>query len=73
MQVRGRLDSPPGRVEAKLRHRSPAVAAEVTATPTGFELQLDEPAYGVAPGQTAVLYSDDAVVGVGVIVAATGK
>ncbi len=73
VQVRGRLDSPPGRVEAKLRHRSPAVAAEVTVTPSGFELLLDEPAYGVAPGQTAVLYRDDAVVGAGVIVSSAGK
>jgi tRNA-specific 2-thiouridylase len=36
----------------------------------GFELRLDEPAYGVAPGQAAVLYSGDAVVGWGVITAA---
>ena len=73
VKVRGRLHAEPGRVEAKLRHRSPPVAANVTVTPSGFELLLDEPAYGVAPGQTAVLYSDDAVVGVGVIVSASGK
>jgi hypothetical protein len=28
---------------------------------------LDEPAYGVAPGQAAVLYEDDVVVGAGTI------
>ena len=33
----------------------------------GFRLQLDEPAYGVAPGQAAVLYDRDAVVGAGLI------
>ena len=33
----------------------------------GFELQLDEPAYGVARGQAAVLYDGDAVVGCGTI------
>ena len=55
------------RVEAKLRYRSPAVAAAVTATGDGFVLELDEPVDAVAPGQVAVLYDDDAVVGAGVI------
>ena len=31
----------------------------------GFELELDEPAYGVAAGQAAVLYDGDTVVGAG--------
>ena len=33
----------------------------------GFRLKLAEPAYGVAQGQTAVLYEGDAVVGSGVV------
>jgi tRNA-specific 2-thiouridylase len=69
VEVRGRLDRDTRRVEAKLRHRSPAVAATVSRSPSGFELILDEPFYGVAPGQTAVLYDDVAVVGAGTIVA----
>jgi tRNA-specific 2-thiouridylase len=32
-----------------------------------LELELDEPAYGVAPGQAAVLYDGDVIVGGGVI------
>ena len=68
--VRGRLHAPAARVEAKLRYRSPAVAAAVEPTARGFRLLLDEPAYGVAPGQTAVLYEDDAVVGAGTVLAA---
>ncbi len=48
VEVRGRLRAPAGRVEAKLRYRSPAVAATVTRRPDGFALALDEPAYGVA-------------------------
>lgn len=68
--VRGRLSTRGTRVEAKLRYRSPAVPATVAATERGFELTLDEPAYGVAPGQTAVLYAGDVVVGAGVILAA---
>ncbi len=71
VQVRGKLEGAGGRVEVKLRHRSPAVPATVFEVATGFELVLDEPAFGVAPGQTAVLYDDDAVVGSGVIVGAT--
>jgi tRNA-uridine 2-sulfurtransferase len=70
VQVRGRLDGAPTRVEAKLRHRSPAIAATVAPLRSGFELLLDEPAYGVARGQTAVLYADGAVVGAGTIVGA---
>jgi tRNA-specific 2-thiouridylase len=68
--VRGRLHRDARRVEAKLRHRSPAVAATVASTPRGFELLLDEPFYGVAPGQTAVLYDEDVIVGAGTIVSA---
>ncbi len=44
--------------------------ASVERSARGFELFLDEPFFGVAPGQTAVLYDDDAVVGAGTIVAA---
>jgi tRNA-specific 2-thiouridylase len=68
VQARGRLLTDAVRVEAKLRYRSPAVAATITPRDGGFELDLDEPAYGVAPGQTAVLYADGAVVGSGTIV-----
>jgi len=65
--ARGRLYEEVGRAEAKLRHASPPVGASVTVRPRGFELELDEPAYGVAPGQAAVLYDGDAVVGCGVV------
>jgi tRNA-specific 2-thiouridylase len=68
--VRGRLYADVERVEAKLRYRSPAVGATVDPTPRGFQLELDEPAYGVAAGQAAVLYAGDAVVGYGLIAAA---
>ena len=39
----------------------------VEPTPEGFRLTLEEPAYGVATGQTAVLYEGDVVVGSGTI------
>ena len=56
VSVRGRLlrACDAGRGEAPLplaRGRRP-----VEPTARGFRLELDEPAYGVAPGQTAVLY-----------------
>jgi tRNA-specific 2-thiouridylase len=63
----GRLYVDVDRAEAKLRYRSPSVPARVASVPRGFELELDEPAYGVAPGQAAVLYEGDAVVGCGVV------
>jgi tRNA-specific 2-thiouridylase len=63
----GRLYVSATRVEAKLRYRSPAIAASVEECRGGFLLALDEPAHGVARGQAAVLYEDDAVVGAGII------
>jgi tRNA-uridine 2-sulfurtransferase len=63
----GRLYAPVERADVKLRYRSRAVAAGVAAKDRGFELVLDEPAFGVARGQAAVLYEDDAVVGCGII------
>jgi tRNA-specific 2-thiouridylase len=65
--ARGRLYVPVARVTAKVRYRSPAVGATVAPTTRGFRLDLDEPAYGVAAGQTAVLYEGDCVVGAGLV------
>ena len=70
VSARGRLFASADRVEAKLRYRSPAVAASVEQTSTGFRLRLDEPAYGVARGQAAVLYDGDVVVGSGLVTSA---
>ena len=71
--VRGSLHVPVERADAKLRHRSPAVAARVVPMPEGFRLELEEPAYGVAAGQVAALYDGDAVVGCGVVLAGAGN
>jgi tRNA-specific 2-thiouridylase len=67
VEARGRLYVDAERVEAKLRYRSPAVPATVTKHDAGFRLELDRPAYGVARGQTAVLYEEGVVVGAGLI------
>ena len=70
VEVDGTLRRPVERVEVKLRYRSPAVAARVEEVGDGFVLHLDEPAEGVAPGQVAVLYLGDLVVGAGTILRA---
>jgi tRNA-uridine 2-sulfurtransferase len=67
VDVAGSLYLPVERAEVKVRHRSPAVAAGVETTEEGFRLELGSPVYGVAPGQAAVLYEGDAVVGAGLI------
>ncbi len=67
--VRGAtLHRPGGRVDqVRLRYHSPALACRVAEVPAGhhaeLELELGEPAFGVAPGQTACLMSGDTVVG----------
>jgi tRNA-specific 2-thiouridylase len=70
VSARGRLFVAIERADAKLRYRAPTVAASVERTSRGFRLKLDDPAYGVARGQAAVLYEDDVVVGSGVITSA---
>jgi tRNA-uridine 2-sulfurtransferase len=67
VSAQGRLHLPVERAEVKVRYRSEPIPAGVTETVDGFRLELDEPAFGVARGQFAVLYLDDAVVGAGAI------
>ncbi len=68
--ARGRLFAPAERVDVKLRYRSPAVPGSVEPTARGFRIRLDEPAYGVARGQAAVLYDGEVVVGSGLVTSA---
>jgi tRNA-uridine 2-sulfurtransferase len=63
----GRLFATVTRGHVKLRYRSPAVPASVVAGAGGFTLDLDEAVYGVARGQTAVVYEGDVVVGSGIV------
>jgi tRNA-uridine 2-sulfurtransferase len=69
VEAKGTLYVPVGRAEAKLRYRSEAVPALVVDTAGGFRLELAEPVYGVAAGQSAVLYEQGVVVGAGAICA----
>ena len=67
ISARGRLYLRVNHAEVKWRYRSPAVPAAVEETERGFRLELEAPAYGVAAGQTAVLYDDGVVVGAGLL------
>jgi tRNA-uridine 2-sulfurtransferase len=73
VRAEGRLFADADRVDVKLRYRSPAIPGRVEAKARGFDAVLDEPAYGVAPGQAAVLYDGDVVVGAGRILSSGGR
>lgn len=70
VEVSGTLHLPVERADVKLRYRSPPSSAHVVTEVGGFRLALEQPAYGVAPGQIAVLYDNGAVVGCGVVLSA---
>lgn len=70
VRAAGRLFADVSRAEVKLRYRSPAVEGTVAQRARGFHVTLDDPAYGVAPGQAAVLYDRDVVVGAGRVISA---
>jgi tRNA-specific 2-thiouridylase len=71
IEVRGTIHLPVERAHVKLRYRSEATPARIEATSDGYVAHLDEAAYAVAPGQVAAAYDNGAIVGAGVIVAAT--
>lgn len=62
------IDEPaaPLRCQVKIRYLSPPAEATVFATPNGgIQALLDEPQFGVAPGQALVCYDGDRVLGGG--------
>jgi tRNA-specific 2-thiouridylase len=68
----GTLPGPEGRaVQVKLRSaQAPAAARVYSDGASGAELILDQPQYGIAPGQAGVLYDGSRVLGGGWIAAA---
>jgi tRNA-specific 2-thiouridylase len=58
----------PAAVEVKVRYRAEPVPAQATAGAEGsWQVMFDQPQHGVAPGQAAVLYAGDEVLGGGTI------
>ncbi len=56
------------RIDVQVRHRAPAARAEVVRLDgPEIELALDEPLSAITPGQSAVFYDGDRVLGGGVI------
>jgi tRNA-uridine 2-sulfurtransferase len=70
VRATGRLFVDVDRADVKLRYRSPAMKGSVEPVSRGFRVRLDEPAFGVATGQAAVLYDQDVVVGAGRVASA---
>ena len=69
-EVNWLTDPPLSRAElhVQLRYRAPAVAATVEQTSDGLTLSLTEPQAAVTPGQSAVLFDGDRLLGGGRIV-----
>jgi tRNA-specific 2-thiouridylase len=58
----------PFQADVKIRYRSRPAPATVEPLPNGrFHVRFSEPCHGVAPGQAAVCYADDRVLGGGSI------
>lgn len=58
----------PIKAEAKVRYRSPATIVNVIPLPDNkIKLVFDEPQFGITPGQAAVLYEGDLLLGGGII------
>lgn len=59
----------PFEAEVRIRSRHRAAAALVTPTPDGFHARFSTPQQAIAPGQAAVVYRGDHVIGGGFIAA----
>ena len=53
--------------ELQIRYRSQAVPARIVATNGRLELELNEPARAITPGQSGVIYDGDKLLGGGVL------
>jgi tRNA-uridine 2-sulfurtransferase len=58
-----------GPLDVRVRYRGRPLRGRAAATEAGLSVELDDPADGVAPGQTAALYRDGLLVAAGTIAA----
>ncbi len=65
--VSGKHPSEPITVNAKIRYRSPEVAATLSPKPDSVDIEFHQPQRAVAPGQAVVFYQDSEVLGGGTI------
>jgi tRNA-uridine 2-sulfurtransferase len=63
--VAGSPPAAPRRLRVRVRHRHEGEMGQVRAAGDGAEVDLGRPVRGVAPGQAAVFYDGDEVVGGG--------
>lgn len=61
------------RTAVQIRYRHKPAACSVSAAGAGAEVRLDEPQFALAPGQSAVFYDGDRVLGGGIICAGSVK
>jgi tRNA-specific 2-thiouridylase len=67
--IPGKPPRGPVRCRAKIRYRHPEAPATAYPQPDGsVHIEFDEPQRAVTPGQTAVLYDGDEVLGGGTII-----
>ena len=69
--ISGRAPEAPIRCRAKIRYRHPEQPCLLTPTPDGGALlEFDEPQRAITPGQSAVAYDGDTVLGGGILASA---
>ena len=69
--VSGKAPGEPIEVTAKVRYRSPEIAARLHINDGIAEVQFHQPQRAIAPGQAIVFYQGDTVLGGGIIDEAT--
>lgn len=63
----GARPTAPFDAQVQVRYRHRAAPARVTPTAEGFEIRFDEPQRAIAPGQAAVVYRGERVIGGGLL------